>query len=357
MSKLWVIGAGQLGAMMRHAAMPLNIDVEPIDFNNSELQISVADDDFITAEIERWTETEATRQLSCHPNFCNLNVFPLIADRFTQKKMLDDLSIPTAPWQLVESSTTAEMLYQQINDTVLLKRRTGGYDGRGQFWLKQSEATEVPESWHEESIAEKKIPFDEEVSLVGVRGMNGEMHFYPLTLNLHLNGILMASISPLERLSHLQSQAESMLGKLLTSLNYVGVMAMECFRVGDELMVNELAPRVHNSGHWTQAGASLSQFECHVRAVTQLPLSAPSIKGHSAMINLIGVERNDAWLAVSGAELYWYGKEVRPGRKVGHVNVCQYSIPELRASMSKLENLFPEPYPEVFEWVLGNLPK
>lgn len=355
MSKLWVIGAGQLGAMMRHAAMPLNIDVEPVDFNNPKLQISVADDDFITAEIERWTETDATRQLSNHPNFCNLDVFALIADRFTQKKMLDDLSIPTAPWQLVTTETTAETLYQQISDTVLLKRRTGGYDGRGQFWLKQNESTKVPDGWHEEAIAEKKIPFDEEVSLVGVRGMNGEMYFYPLTLNLHLDGILMASISPLGRLSHLQSQAESMLGKLLTSLNYVGVMAMECFRVGDDLMVNELAPRVHNSGHWTQAGASISQFEYHVRAVAQLPLAAPSIKGHAAMINLIGVDRNDDWLTVSGAELYWYGKEVRPGRKLGHVNLCMDSVNDLCTSMNALEKLFPEPYPEVFEWVLDNL--
>ncbi len=355
MSKLWVIGAGQLGAMMRHAAMPLNIDVEPVDFNDPNVQISVGENDFVTAEIERWTETAATRQLSSNPNFCNLDVFPIIADRYTQKSKLDELGIPTAPWQLVDGATTAEALYQQINDTVLLKRRTGGYDGRGQFWLKQAEATEVPEGWHGEAIAEKKIPFDEEVSLVGVRAKNGDMYFYPLARNLHLDGILMASISPLDRLSHLQPQAESMLGKLLSSLDYVGVMAMECFRVGDELMVNELAPRVHNSGHWTQAGASISQFEYHVRAVTNLPLAAPTVKGYSAMINLIGVERNDDWLSVPGAELYWYGKEVRPGRKVGHINICQPSTELLAASLQQLSGLFPAPYPEVFDWVQGDL--
>lgn len=355
MSKLWVVGAGQLGAMMRHAAMPLNIDVEPVDFNNPDLEISVGTDDFVTAEIERWTETAATKQLSSHPNFSNLDVFPVIADRYTQKSKLDELGIATAPWQLIEQASEAERLYQQLGSTVLLKRRTGGYDGRGQFWLKQNEGSEIPEGWHGECIAEQKIPFDEEVSLVGVRGTNGEMHFYPLTLNLHVDGILMASISPLERLSHLQPVAEEMLGKLLSSLDYVGVMAMECFRVGNKLMVNELAPRVHNSGHWTQAGASISQFEYHVRAVTQHPLAPATIKGQSTMINLIGVDRDDAWLSVPGAEPYWYGKDVRPGRKVGHINFCMPSNESLKASLKELSRSFPEPYPQVFDWVDSNL--
>lgn len=355
MSKLWVIGAGQLGAMMRHAAMPLNINVEPVDFNNPDLDIEVAEDDVVTAEIERWVETPATRKLSAHPNFSNLDVFPRIADRYSQKSMLDNLGIATAPWQLVDTDTQASELYSKIGETVLLKRRTGGYDGRGQYWLKQAEGTEVPEGWQGEAIAEQKIPFDEEVSLVGVRGPKGDLYFYPLTLNLHVDGILMGSVAALERLTHLQSQAEAMLGKLLSSLNYVGVMAMECFRVGDDLMVNELAPRVHNSGHWTQAGASISQFEYHVRAVAGLPLAPAEVKAPSVMINLIGVDRNDGWLAIPGAELYWYGKEVRPGRKVGHINLALSDSEIMRRSLTSLKPLFPEPYPEVFDWMLANL--
>lgn len=355
MSKLWVLGAGQLGAMMRHAAMPLNIDVEPVDFNNPDLEISVSDDDIVTAEIERWPETKATRILAAHPNFSNLSVFPKIADRFTQKSLLDDLGIATAPWQMVDMATQSTELYEKLGETVLLKRRTGGYDGRGQYWLKRAAATDIPEGWHTEAIAEQKIPFDEEVSLVGVRGPEGDMYFYPLTLNLHVDGILMGSVAALERLAHLQSQAEAMLGKLLSSLNYIGVMAMECFRVGDDLMVNELAPRVHNSGHWTQAGASISQFEYHVRAVAGLPLAPATIKAPSVMINLIGVDRNDQWLKVPGAEPYWYGKDVRPGRKVGHINLCMKDGAGLRASLTALKAMFPEPYPEVFDWIQANL--
>jgi 5-(carboxyamino)imidazole ribonucleotide synthase len=148
-----------------------------------------------------------------------------------------------------------------------------------------------------------------------------------------------------------------MLGKLLSSLDYVGVMAMECFRVGDKLMVNELAPRVHNSGHWTQSGASVSQFEYHVRAVTGLPLAEPVIKGQSVMINLIGVARDDRWIAVPGAQLFWYGKEVRDGRKVGHINLTMNDQPKLANSLAELKAYFPEPYPQVFAWVADNLPQ
>ncbi|QEQ95543.1 5-(carboxyamino)imidazole ribonucleotide synthase [Neptunomonas concharum] len=355
MGKVWVLGAGQLGAMMRHAAMPLSIEVQPVDFNQSQ-EVVLAEEDVVTAEIELWPETPATQTLAAHPNFANKAVFPRLADRYTQKQLLDELNIATAPWQLVCEKTESESLFSALGDTVLLKRRTGGYDGRGQFWLKQAEATAVPEGWHNEAIAEKKIPFDEEVSIVGVRDREGNMFFYPLTLNLHVNGILMASIAPLERLGKLQKEAEGMLRKLLSSLDYVGVMAMECFRVGDHLMVNELAPRVHNSGHWTQAGTSISQFEYHVRAVAGLPLANAVVKGQSVMINLIGVARDNRWIGVDAAELYWYGKEVREGRKVGHINLTQPSLSALNSALGKLKPMFPEPYPQVFEWVEKNLP-
>lgn len=354
MSKVWVLGAGQLGAMLRHAAEPLQVDVEPVDIEQP-FAVEMSPNDIVTAEREQWPETGATVQLASHPHFVNRTVFPRLADRYTQKQLLDELNIATAPWQLVGEQTDAAQLYKTLGDTVLLKRRMGGYDGRGQFWLKNAEGTQVPEGWHNEAIAEKKIPFDEEVSLVGARDKEGNLYFYPLTLNLHVNGILMASISPLARLQPLQAEAESMLGKLLTSLDYVGVMAMECFRVGDHLMVNELAPRVHNSGHWTQAGASISQFEYHVRAVAGLPMAPALIKGQSVMINLIGVEKNDQWIGVPGAELYWYGKEVRVGRKVGHINLTSNALEQLNQSLADLKPMFPEPYPQVFEWVDANL--
>lgn len=354
MSVLWVLGAGQLGAMLKQASTPLGLDVRPVDIESTET-LALSPDDIVTAEREEWPDTIATKQLSTHSNFVNLATFPQLADRLTQKQWLDRLELATAPWFPVETDTTAQFAYQTLGNRVLMKRRRGGYDGKGQYWLKQSENTEIPEDWKGLAIAEQAINFNEEVSLVGVRGKDGETHFYPLTLNLHINGILYASISPLERLKPLQGKAESMLTKLMDALDYVGVMAMECFRVGDDLLINELAPRVHNSGHWTQSGASVCQFENHVRAVTGLPLAGANVKNQSMMVNLIGVDVNYEWLNIKGLELYWYKKEVRPGRKVGHLNFCSGDLSELQTALSSLN--LPTPYPEALTWLAKNLPK
>lgn len=354
MSVLWVLGAGQLGAMLKQAGTPLGLDVRPVDIESTET-LDLSPTDIVTAEREEWPETVATKQLATHRNFVNLATFPQLADRLTQKKWLDHLNLATAPWFPVESHSTADFAYETLGERVLMKQRRGGYDGKGQYWLKQSDATEIPEDWKGRAIAEQAINFDEEVSLVGVRGKDGETHFYPLTLNLHINGILYASISPLDRLKPLQSKAEVMLAKLMSALDYVGVMAMECFRVGDELLINELAPRVHNSGHWTQAGSSVCQFENHVRAVTGLPLAPAEVKNQSMMVNLIGVDLNYQWLNIKDLELYWYKKEVRPGRKVGHLNFCSGDPEILQAALSKLN--MPAPYPEALTWLSENLPQ
>lgn len=353
MSVLWVLGAGQLGAMLKQAGTPLGVDVRPVDIESTET-LALSPTDVVTAEREEWPETVATKQLATHTNFVNLATFPQLADRLTQKQWLDRLELATAPWFPVESDSTAKQAYHTLGERVLLKRRRGGYDGKGQFWLKESESTDIPEDWKGYSIAEQAIQFDEEVSLVGVRGKNGETHFYPLTLNLHINGILYASISPLERLKPLQNKAEAMLSKLMDALDYVGVMAMECFRVGDDLLINELAPRVHNSGHWTQAGASICQFENHVRAVTGLPLAPAEVKNQSMMINLIGIDLDYQWLNIEGLELYWYQKEVRLGRKVGHLNFCSGKRAVLETALHTLD--MPEPYPTALNWLKDNLP-
>lgn len=354
MNTIWVLGAGQLGAMLKQAANPLGLDVRPVDIETDEI-LHLDQNDIVTAEREEWPQTKATSQLASHKNFVNLQTFPQLADRLTQKQWLDRLELATAPWFPVEGTTTAAELHAKLGDRVLLKRRRGGYDGKGQHWLTQSDATQIPEDWHNQAIAEQAIPFDEEVSLVGVRGRNGEHHFYPLTLNLHINGILYASIAPLERLSSLQQKAESMLTKLMDALDYVGVMAMECFRVGDDLLINELAPRVHNSGHWTQTGASVCQFENHIRAVAGLPLSQTSVKNRSLMVNLIGTPLNYRWINETAAELYWYRKEVRPGRKVGHLNFCSDNKEKLQHSLLQLKSMLPEPYPKALDWLISHL--
>jgi len=353
MSKIWVLGAGQLGAMLKQAATPLGLDVEAIDIE-SQAKLDLADDDIVTAEREEWPSTQATDQLATHANFVNLQTFPQLADRLTQKQLIDKLELATAPWFEVKQDTSAEQLHQDLGERVLLKQRRGGYDGKGQHWLKQSQDSHVPDDWKGCAIAEQGINFDEEVSLVGVRGKSGETFFYPLTLNLHINGILYASLAPLERLAPLQAKAQKMLAKLMDELEYVGVMAMECFRVGDQLMINELAPRVHNSGHWTQAGASVNQFENHMRAVAGLPLAPAVIKNQSMMVNLIGVPVNYNWLAIPGLELYWYKKEVRVGRKVGHLNACSGDRDVLLNALTELKTL-PEPYDQALAWLSKQL--
>lgn len=356
MKKVWVLGAGQLGAMLRQAGMSIGLDVTPISASQPVSDLSsLANDDIVTPEIEAWERAEITDKLAAHDNFINRDVFPIIADRLSQKKSLDDFGVATAAWLPVEKTMQSTDLYNALGDTVLLKRRRGGYDGRGQHWLRNKEDT-IPTAFLGESIAEQAVPFSAEVSVIGVRNRQGDIRFYPISHNHHVNGILKATIGASKRYAHLQAEAENMLGKVLKGFNYIGVMAMECFVVIDakgqeQLLVNELAPRVHNSGHWTQSGSSISQFESHLRAVTDLPLGQTTTKGQSVMINLVGMVYEQAWLAVPGAEVYWYGKEVRAGRKLGHINFCEPA----QSALKQLLTLLPPEDHQVIEWVLQQL--
>tara|TARA_B110000285_G_scaffold227497_1_gene288924 strand:+ start:1558 stop:2640 length:1083 start_codon:yes stop_codon:yes gene_type:complete len=352
--RVWVLGAGQLGAMLKHAAQPLGVDLRPVDIE-LDANLPLEDDDVITAEREQWPSTKATEQLAAHPNFVNQDVFGLVADRVTQKQLLDRLNLATAPWTLVEDQQTAASLHRQYGDRVLLKQRTGGFDGRGQHWLVAGQNSAIPQGLHTKVIAEQAIAFDEEVSIVGVRNRAGECHYYPLALNRHQDGILTVTLAPLERLYSLQNEAETMLGKVMDELDYVGVMAMELFRVGEHLLINELAPRVHNSGHWTQSGASISQFEYHVRATAGLPLAPALIKHNSVMINLIGIDYNLAWLSLPGAEVFWYGKEVRPVRKVGHINFSMADKAQLISSLRELQVTLTDWYQPALDWAIDEL--
>jgi 5-(carboxyamino)imidazole ribonucleotide synthase len=353
MTDVWVLGNGQLGAMLQQAAMPLAIRVNTVDIE-APLEQPLGDDAIVTAEREHWAPTPATQHLFDHPGFVSRRAFAELPDRKTQKQWLDRLELANAKWRDLDAEITGENLHRDLGDRVLLKRRTGGYDGKGQLWLRKSD-TAIPDDWRGHAIAEEAVGFEDEVSIIGVRNQDGRCEFYPLTLNLHSNGILMASIAPVPRLQLLQAQAEAMLDKLMQALDYVGVMAMECFLVGDRLLVNEVAPRVHNSGHWTQAGSSISQFENHLRAISGLPLAKPLVKNTSVMLNLIGMERDNHWLGVDGAELYWYGKQVLPGRKLGHINLSPAERPTLLASLEQLQPLLPNDYAATIEWVLEKL--
>lgn len=349
---VYVLGNGQLGRMLRYAGAPLDIHVEPLAFDAPVFDLPK--DAVITAEIERWAETPLTTMLGNHERFVNKNVFGKTADRFTQKSILDALHLPTSPWTLVQSAADFERIFTEIGEKVVVKRRTGGYDGRGQ-WIVTAENQEViTDDLFGEVIAEKFIPFDGEVSIVGARFRDGSTRFYPVTHNLQQNGILRYSVADGSN-AHLQAQAEMMLGKVMAHLDYVGVMAMECFVVDGQLLINELAPRVHNSGHWTQLGCSISQFELHLRALLDLPTPELQVFAPSVMVNLIGTEHNAQWLNTPFSQLHWYGKEVRPGRKVGHINLTHTNKVVLIAQLNKLRNELPEDYQSGLDWAIEKL--
>jgi 5-(carboxyamino)imidazole ribonucleotide synthase len=243
-------------------------------------------------------------------------------DRLAEKKLFRSLGIPTAEFVTIDSSEDADAA-EKLGWPVIVKTRRMGYDGRGQ--LVADDARALGTAWRQlggvPSIAEAFVAFEREVSLIGVQGARGERAFYPLAENVHRNGILASSIAPYED-AVLQRQAEGWLSSIMSALEYRGVLTVEFFHTKDGLVANEMAPRVHNSGHWTIEGAETSQFENHLRAVLGWPLGSTRARGHAAMLNLIGrLPPRDVVLAIPGAHLHDYGKSARPGRKVGHCTI------------------------------------
>lgn len=354
MTPVCVLGNGQLGRMLRQAGEPLGIAVYPVGLD-AEPEAVPYQHSVITAEIERWPQTALTQVLEQHPAFINRDIFPRLADRLPQKQLMDDLQLATSPWQPLTSPDEWPGIFSRLGDFVIVKRRTGGYDGRGQWRVRPGDETTLPAEIYGECIVEKGIAFSGEVSLIGARNRHGDCVFYPLTHNLHEDGILRMSVAYPENQHPLQLQAEQMLGAILTELDYTGVMAMECFIVGDGLLINELAPRVHNSGHWTQNGASVSQFELHLRAILDLPLPQPVVSAPAVMVNIIGTEFNTQWLAQPLAHIHWYDKEVRPARKVGHINLTHPDPALLNANLDGLAQQLPKEYQSAVSWAKAKL--
>lgn len=354
MKPVCVLGNGQLGRMLRQAGEPLGITVYPVGLD-AEPEAVPYQHSVITAEIERWPETALTRELATHNAFVNRDIFPRLADRLTQKQLLDSLNLATAPWQLLSNTEQWPQVFDLLGELAIVKRRIGGYDGRGQWRLRPGDQQSLPVDAYGACIVEQGINFSGEVSLIGARNQQGETVFYPLTHNLHEEGILRISAVLPQPDTRLQSQAEEMLSTIMDKLDYVGVMAMECFIVGDNLLINELAPRVHNSGHWTQNGASISQFELHLRAILDLPLPKPVVNTPSVMVNLIGTAVNLAWLSQPLVHLHWYEKEVRDGRKVGHLNINDPSSERLTQTLAALSGLLPDEYQSGLRWAQQKL--
>ncbi|MFT5643985.1 MAG: 5-(carboxyamino)imidazole ribonucleotide synthase, partial [Janthinobacterium sp.] len=295
-----VLGTGQLGTMLQQAGQRIGIDVRLLDVDSGQLPET---DVRITAEREHWPVNQFTDALQGHPGWLNGAALALLSNRIRQKSLLDQLGLPTAPWCVLDAGMTQAALHQELGPDLFLKRATGGYDGRGQQRVR-ADCASVFAAWADNAVAEQAICFDTEVSIIGARGHDGQIVCYRLTENRHDNGVLTISLNRDGQFEHLQHRAEHMLQRVMQHLDYVGVMAIECFIVGDELLINEIAPRVHNSGHWTQAGASISQFELHLRAVCGLPLPQPEQNGCSMMINLLGLSYDTAWIRHGAAQLH-----------------------------------------------------
>ena len=244
-------------------------------------------------------------------------------DRLDEKRLFEALEIPLPGYRPVDTAADLQSATGALGFPIVLKTRRLGYDGKGQAVLRSPQ--DVDAAWRQlgdrSLVAEQWVPFDREVSAIGARRANGDVATYPLTENRHSDGILCASLAPFES-GTLTELATDYLQRLLNRLDYVGVLALELFVVGDRLLANEFAPRVHNSGHWTIEGTACSQFENHLRAILDMPLGDAGATGYAGMVNLIGTIPDQA-RQLRGERLFLhdYGKQPRPGRKLGHVTV------------------------------------
>lgn len=356
-----VLGGGQLGRMLALAGYPLGLRfrfLDPArdapashlaphvaeDFNDTQaLSRFVASVDVVTYEFENVPVETARFLLQRAPVFPPVAALEVAQDRLVEKRFFEKLQIPVPPFAPVETREELELAVVQIGLPCVLKTRRFGYDGKGQFVLR--EPKDVETAWRELGgvtlILESFVSFEREVSILAARGRSGEIAFYPLVENHHRDGILRLSLAPAPHLSdELQALAESHARRLLEALDYVGVLAIEFFERDGELLVNEFAPRVHNSGHWTLEGAQTSQFENHLRAVCGWPLGETRARGHCAMSNIIGILPDlQNVLDTPGAHLHLYGKRPQPNRKLGHITLCERDEMSLNARREELQLL------------------
>jgi len=261
-------------------------------------------------------------------------------DRLAEKTLFRECGLSTPDFRTVDTREELDQALAAIGVPAILKTRRLGYDGKGQFRLTQ--LADADAAWaalgaqasRHGLILEAFVPFERELSVIAVRGRDGEFRTWPLTRNWHVDGVLAMSLAPAPDLGQLQQRATALARTLAERLDYTGVFALELFVKDGELLGNEMAPRVHNSGHWTIEGAHTSQFENHVRAVLGLPLGETGARGLSAMFNWIG-GLPDAAPVLRAVDAHWhdYGKQSRPGRKVGHATICAPDAGQLAARL------------------------
>ncbi len=340
-----IIGAGQLGRMLALAGYPLGLRFVFLDQSEeapgaqvgrmvrgafddaASLHKLAAEVDIVTFDVEN-VPVDAVRDIAATKPFLPPpDALGASQDRYDEKSLFRKLRIPTAPFAAVDSRSDLEGAAARIGLPGVLKTRRLGYDGRGQYVLRTHHDLDI--AWEQLGsvplIYEGFIDFSREVSIIGVRSTRGEIRSYPLAANSHSAGILRHSIAPY-RNAKLQRQAETYLRRLLRRFDYAGVLTIEFFVRGGQLIANEMAPRVHNSGHWTIEGALTSQFENHLRAILGLPLGSTEAIGHAAMLNFIGtMPRLQEVLKIPGVHYHSYGKEPRANRKLGHATLVAAS--------------------------------
>lgn len=364
-----ILGGGQLGRMLGLAAIPLGVRCRFLDpmtdpagcpgsavgevvagefDDRTALDALIRDADVLTYEFENIPAEHLGRLGSRVPIAPSLSALRTAQDRMREKQAFASCGVETnacAFWD-PQSDRREDLLsaVETVGLPAVIKTRWSGYDGKFQGVLRSMDGLDpllatLPRL---PLIVEAFVEFRRELSIVGARGRDGSTAFYPLVQNTHEKGILRRTVAPAPGVPPvLQASAERAARSIMEDLGYVGVMALELFEDQDgTLLANEIAPRVHNTGHWTIEGAATSQFENHLRAILGWPLGETEPVGHSVMVNLIG-ERPDAAdvLAIPGASYHWYGKAVRPGRKVGHVTVSARSAAEAEHRARQVEAL------------------
>jgi 5-(carboxyamino)imidazole ribonucleotide synthase len=355
--RIGIIGAGQLGQMLGFAARRLGHECYFLDPSDAppaakagpvvqesfddRVALSVLADkcDVLTYEFENVPVAALEDIAGSTPIYPPLDALRLAQDRLTEKKLFESLDIPLPNYHGIDSIDDLVQAAEEIGLPLVIKTRRFGYDGKGQFVLEDT--AQIEEAWQELGgdalIAEQWVDFDYEVSAIGVRSTSGDIASYCLTHNRHSGGILRISRAPVDD-AELTVKAARYMQQMLEHLDYVGILALELFVVGDELLANEYAPRVHNSGHWTIEGAETSQFANHILAITgEQPGSTANI-GHAGMVNLIG-EISEGTRELPGVALHDYGKSARPGRKLGHVTIVAESADDRDAQIEQIEEI------------------
>jgi 5-(carboxyamino)imidazole ribonucleotide synthase len=361
MTTVGILGGGQLARMLALSGAPLGLrflvmdtvadacagqfvpllvgdyrDRDALAEFASRVDVATFDFENVPAESAQWLSERI-------PVFPNPGALAIAQDRLVEKSLFRELGIPVPAFADVASRTALDEAIEQIGAPCILKTRRLGYDGKGQFRLRA--AGDADAAWQALGgqagtvglILEAFVPFDCELSVVAVRDREGGFHAWPLTENWHVDGVLSASLAPAPVAAEIAQAAYAHARTLAERLDYVGVFALELFCRGGELLANELAPRVHNSGHWTIEGAETSQFQNHLRAVLGLPLGETSALGHACMLNWIGeMPQADAVLAESAGHWHDYGKSARKGRKVGHATLRADHPSDLAASLERV---------------------